>query len=295
MTKMATCIQKIRNWFLSENTAFVFLLLSPVLLVGFIFYHPSDNAKYTEGVGALTGGIVACLISIANAILLYLTLNSQKKGILNQKTAFRQERFENTFFNLLEYHRKLTDSLHIKVKYLNEDLQIVYVDIRGRNFFDFANKELQFIQESIASDYYKGKYDELEDCKDYEAIEQELCVEDPEGLLFRKKVQCLKQTYHQNRIKFANLLYGITKEKWADLHASGIFQLSSYRVFYDTMFSQYEHYIRSLQTLVEYSKKGHNEQYAKFIYSQMTNEEFAFVNTHSLFDNSFKESIKTIL
>ncbi len=56
---------------------------------------------------------IGSTIAIANAILLFVTLKSQNIGIANEKEARRQERFETTFFNLLESHQKLVEDIYI--------------------------------------------------------------------------------------------------------------------------------------------------------------------------------------
>ena len=54
---------------------------------------------------------IGSIIAIANAILLFITLKSQNEGIANEKVAHKQEQFETTFFNLLEFQRKLTEEI----------------------------------------------------------------------------------------------------------------------------------------------------------------------------------------
>ena len=52
------------------------------------------------------GSIVAAIASLLNAVLLFITLNHQDRS-------FEQERFETTFFNLLELRRKIVDNFHL--------------------------------------------------------------------------------------------------------------------------------------------------------------------------------------
>ena len=48
------------------------------------------------------GNMISGIAALFNALLLYLTLKRQDRS-------FNQERFETTFFNLLESHKKITE------------------------------------------------------------------------------------------------------------------------------------------------------------------------------------------
>ena len=90
---------------------------------------------------------IGSCIAIANALLLYATLKSQNESIINAKDAHRQERFETTFFNLLDLQRKLRNEMAINY----EDL-----DWRG----NIHNKEAHYYvtAEEILKDT-EGKID----------------------------------------------------------------------------------------------------------------------------------------
>ena len=100
--KMFTLIQ-IKDKLLNKDAAVLLLFISLILLFGIVSYKLCTTYKDEDNIGSLTGGIVICVVSAANTILLYLTLTSQHNGLENEKSARIQERFETTFFNLLEY------------------------------------------------------------------------------------------------------------------------------------------------------------------------------------------------
>ena len=127
------------------------------LLSLFCFENITINCHLTTWIGVW--------VSIANAIFLFATLSSQNRGINNQKESFAQERFETTFFNLLESHRKLTEELSVSAMVLNENLQIERIKLDGRTFFSFAINEISHIQDSLKSKCYSGKYDTGGNCK----------------------------------------------------------------------------------------------------------------------------------
>ena len=93
----------------SVFACFIIIISFSIIIILLLNIYPFRINCYTnpEFWAILVGSCVA----IANALLLYATLNSQNHGIENEKEAHRQERFETTFFNLLESQRKLTEEI----------------------------------------------------------------------------------------------------------------------------------------------------------------------------------------
>jgi hypothetical protein len=239
--------------------------------------------------------LVSSSMAIANAILLYLTLKSQNRGIENEKEAHRQERFETTFFNLLESHRKLLDGMVVNTPQLNDHLQIVYVPICGRKFFSFAKQEMKNINESFSNAHYAGKFDEKEDSKSIEAIIEEYEQKDPENILATEMQERLARNYQHNRIKFTNLIYNINNEKWMKYHQDIHRREMVILTFSKSYYTHYEQYVRSLSQLLLYvlneyqTDSKSTKKYTNFIKSQMSSDELAFLDTLSISDSDFKE------
>lgn len=258
--------------------AIVFLLIATIGLIIVFCYVPksiSEPISY-EFIISFIGAIIA----IANTIFLYTTLCSQNRGISNQEKSFHQERFENTFFNLLNFHRKLTDELRVNVKVLSPNLQIEDQSFTGRSFFSFAILELKNIRKSLESKYYLGQFDEFDDNKSIQAIEQRYSSADPEGILYKQMEKELVDNYNHNKLKFANLIYGITEDRWKTCqNQNNIFSIS-YQIFCKLYLPQYEQYMRNLITLLQYAHKGKFDNYTSIVTAQMTKEELEFVKVH---------------
>lgn len=237
---------------------------------------------------------VSVFVAITNAILLFITLKSQVEGTNNQKQAFEQERFETTFFNLLDNHRNLTEKLSVSVMFLKENLQIDNIRLEGRSFFSFAIKEIAYIQESLKSKYYSGQFDTQSDNKSIDAIEQNHTSIDAEGLLYKELEKKLIENYDHQRIKFTNLMYNISKDEWNKMHYSNDKETISVDIFYKTMFPQYNHYIRSLNNLLDFAKRREGG-YLHVIISQMSEDELSYISHHALIDNHFKDIKDSIL
>jgi hypothetical protein len=237
---------------------------------------------------------ISIWVAIANTILLYATLSSQNKGLKNQRESFELERFETTFFNLLENHRKQTEKLSVSVMVLKENLQIDNIRLEGRSFFSFAIKEIAYIQESLKSKYYSGQFDEQSDSKSIDAIEQNHASIDAEGILYKELEKKLIENYNHHRTKFANLIYNISKDEWNKIHNSNDKETISVDIFYKTMFPQYNHYIRSLNNLLDFAKRREGG-YLHVIISQMSDDELSYISHHALIDNRFKDIKDSIL
>lgn len=237
---------------------------------------------------------ISIWVAIANTILLYATLSSQNRGLKNQRESFELERFETTFFNLLENHRNLTEKLSSSVMVLKKDLQVERIRLEGRSFFSFAVKEITYIQESLKSKHYSGQFDEQSDSKSIDAIEQNHASIDAEGILYKELEKKLIENYNHHRIKFANLIYNISKDEWNKIHNSDDKETISVDIFYKTMFPQYNHYIRSLNNLLDFAKRREGG-YLHVITSQMSEDELSYINYHALIDNHFKDIKDSIL
>ncbi len=264
----------------------IIMVASVGLLLLFCFENTTINCPLTTWIGVW--------VSIANAIFLFATLCSQNRGINNQKESFAQERFETTFFNLLESHRKLTEELSVSAMVLNENLQIERIKLDGRTFFSFAINEILHIQDSLKSKCYSGKFDEQLDSESINAIEQQYASIDAERVLIKEREKILLENYNHHRIKFSNLLYDISADKWDKIHNSDDKRMLSVDIFYKAMYPQYNHYIRSLANLLNFAKRR-ERTYLYFVSSQMSEYELSYIGYHTLIDSRFKELNNTLM
>lgn len=86
--------------------------------------------------------IIGYFIAIANALLLYETLNSQKEELLADERDRLRDRFETTLFSLLNFHRKLTDEIVICNPYMNNDGLEDNNEYKGGDVFCFRGKRV---------------------------------------------------------------------------------------------------------------------------------------------------------
>ena len=276
---MLVSIKILKKRILTENVAVLLLLLSIILLVGLFFFYTYIN----EEIGVLTGGIIVCIISMANAILLYLTLTSQNDGIANEKAARRQERFETTFFNLLEFHRKLVEEISIETYTLDENWNVSSKKLSSRNFFHFAISELRFITVALESNI-EEKYDEEGKNKAIEAFEYKWSESGQSSIVISEKQREKIRLDKTLRIEFCNLLYSISKENREKYHSD---KCIPYAIFREKWYDSFEHYIRNLYYILNFINEEQEEneedkkKYIRFVHSQMSRAELNLIEIHA--------------
>ena len=233
---------------------------------------------------------IGSCIAIANALLLYATLRSQNESIVNTKEAHRQERFETTFFNLLEFQRKLVDEMAINYKYVNERGNISRNEALRKKVFSFANSELQSISMALESNI-SAKYDEELPMQEVIDIETEHDTPYPIELEKQRfeRIEGLRNTL---RIKLCNSIYDIGDEDRRNYsHDDKI----AYVLFNKEWGIYFERYTTSLYFLLQYvsdeyhSKRKELQKYIFIVQSQMSRDELSFVDVHAQSFPAFRE------
>ena len=233
---------------------------------------------------------IGSCIAIANALLLYATLRSQNESIVNTKEAHRQERFETTFFNLLEFQRKLVDGMAINYKYVNERGNISGNEALRKKVFSFANSELQSISMALESNI-SAKYDEELPMQEVTDIETEHDTPYPIELEKQRfeRIEGLRNTL---RIKLCNSIYDIGDEDRRNYsHDDKI----AYVLFNKEWGIYFERYTTSLYFLLQYvsdeyrSKRKELQKYIFIVQSQMSRDELSFVDVHAQSFPAFRE------
>ena len=283
--------KRIKNTLLTEDTAVTLLTLSIILLIVFLLCHLYPSCKLEEGIGGLTGGVVICVISVANTILLYLTLTSQNNGIASEKAARRQEHFETTFFNQLETQRKLKDEISFTCEAMDENANLLERKVNGREFFSFAINEILLISESLKSIDNK-KYEESDIEGAFRSIEEKYDRDDPTGMMDSQKQNEEKGLIMIAKIRFYNSVYNICKD---DRQQYPFNPQIPYTLFRNQKYMYFEHYIRSLYYLLLYisDEKRLDEEakrtYITIVQSQMSRDELTFVDIHAQSFPAFRE------
>lgn len=264
-----------------------------IIIATWCIYCVSPCYWHLNEYGDFIGGISA----IVSITLLYITLK-------NQDRSFKQERFETTFFNLLETHKKLTEELTVSQIVPKDYVETVKPqEFKGRQCFCFASIERFAICRALAAERYEGYYDssDEDDAKQW-YYEMDYYINEPEKLEHCEKM--MTKIEEENGRKYYNLLYKISKETYEKYHedikkrdtpqniekASSICQ----EIFYSSYYFIFEGYLRSLEQLIKFIciNKPNNEsgrQYMEILTSQMSRYELRFVICHALRNSNFQQ------
>lgn len=233
---------------------------------------------------------VLCVISLLNAILLYITLSYQNKS-------FQIERFETSFFNLLENHRKIADEMVIDTQMLKfsdkDDNNLYTFRYKGRFCFFFVHYDTYWIKKTIMSkrDFGFYNYDEIKNSEF--AIDYLFDNPQKNPEIDYQRIEAEQKLHLECMYKLINTKYHITQvtrnsiEKQQDN-----VDKQSFLLFWNRWSSCYELYIRSLRQIFLHvishkNRKKERQKYVDYILSQMSRQEIQFVVRLGQFDQSF--------
>lgn len=239
------------------------------------------------------GSIVAAIASLLNAVLLFITLNHQDR-------AFKQERFETTFFNLLEQRRKIVDNfrlLYWRWDYVEHKPLIV--NSEGMNCFTVAYGEVNFIKRNLFVSKYFGTLDWDED-KVQTSVEfalQKIHDEWNDDINAIRKMDevfycsLINRTYHIDY----DLYKDVIKNKGNEDNELQIAFSLFVKVY--TMFL--EHYFRHLKQILAFVDKNDSDKnisnpqyYIDFLLSQMSREEMWIIFYYALTNDCYRKQLE---
>lgn len=285
---MKRCCIDSTNWILSPKIASSLILISLIASYGLLLF--GFRCLSNPELWALS---ISAFMAIANAILLFSTLQSQKEAFSYERETRKLERFETTFFNLLEFQRKLTEDICICSGYINENAKPISQEIHGRHFFHFAIHELEMIRSSLTSNMPIKKYREEDVDLSIGALEEKWRRQDSYNSITEDSSNEWEKFLKQIRLEYCNLVYDISEET-KRFYLSG--KVLPYDLFKKKWYIHYEHYFRNLNSLLALCTENTKDidaqqKYVSFIKSQMSNNELHLIQVHAQSDLEFKKTI----
>ena len=262
------------------SVAILFLIIA---IAGMVWIQITPNQIQTCASYEFWPAYFGVFVSIANAILLYVTFQSQKQGILNEKEKSIQQRLDTDFYNMLEAFRKITDE--IKLYYYNTNC--TQTVLHGRQFFSYATKEMIKIRESLQTKNFAGLYNDrmaeendmyIDDEYDRKKASNEIDAES-----WRKKKELEYQKDY--RIQLTNTVYRIGAEDWERCQGNEITDTTCYPFFYNQWGAVYNHYIRFFTHLADYVCGIKDERFAAILQAQLSTQEISLIKLHAQIDN----------
>lgn len=323
-------MQKIEE-FLQKNgvkIAFMLVVIGAFSIILFTCIRPFNDwsgvadATLFAQYGNFIGGLIGSVFSMAGFFLLYKTLIAQQKTLKNQeidsivqKSAIEKERFETTFFNLLNVQRNITDNVKAYFNLVNKSIEEYTITITGREFFIFAKNELSKINNSIDSSSYLGMFSGDEETRFNIQLEIENLYNpqsssyDHPYLAKEKEIDIRKEV----QISCTNRFYKITDLIWNKIHneSNGINQAQEiYEIFFHHFRYAIGHYFRHLYHILRFVKEYKHtkiervetdeekskiidecNQYTEFVQAQMSTHELGLLYYNAL---CFPKSLELI-
>jgi len=298
------------------KVSFYSIIFGIVLTVLFSLISPfNDWSFYADpqlfsNFGDFIGGLVGPLFTLAGFFLIYKTFRTQQKTLeqqniarLDQQKIFEQERFETTFFNLINNQNRITNDLKVyfhSLKGLTTEITNVVV---GREFFIYSRRELNDIWNSLNRSEFAGYFD-IENAQ-YKQMEIDELY-NPSSSAFTHPDDAIEQEKnikYEIRLSHVNKFYSINGETWDNFKKLDM--LNKINLVYGLYFQKFHyaagHYFRHLYHILDFIEKSEKklteisttseeknsiytdyQKYASFVQSQMTSFELLL-----LYYNSF--------
>lgn len=240
------------------------------------------------------GSLIAGIASLLNAVLLYVTLN-------HQDSSFNVERFETTFFNLLDQKRKLIEEFKLlceewdcKEHRVNRQL------FQGCSCFPVICREMQLLRGNLFESLkYLGMLD-------YKTIDETVELEcDRIHAEFNDDEGILRKMDDEFRQRLINTSYGISNELYQDVQKEKGRSEKELEIcfirFVNVKGLFLEHYFRYLKQIVVFIgqnqkdgniDKDRTQYYIKILLSQMSSSEMKVIYYYALTNKSYCSLLK---
>lgn len=282
----------------------IILIIAPGLFTQTAIFDFWKFDQVTGSVGDTIGGTTAPIVGLISIFLLVVTLWEQKKSNESQLKYMRDEKFESTFFNLLNEQREIQKTLRARFWGLarNNVTKTVEKYVFAQEIFSMAHYELDILFKSFDKDDYIHGYDSDEISEILESVYDEMYV----GMnlpqeLEEENAAALAEVQTNALCAYFNDLYKVSNADFLRYKSLSAEQKIAF--VYSKFFKRRDncgHYFRHLYRIMAFvqyceekelkasNPKNTNEvrdkykMYAQFIQAQMSSEELLM-----LFYNSF--------
>lgn len=250
-----------------NKTIVVAIMLIVALALLFLWLMYGGHNCWLSGYGDILSGIAA----MVSGVLLYVTLGFQNRS-------FKQERFEITFYNLLNQRRIIIESVFFKCEDLNGAL-FKQKKYQGELAFVKAWRDIEYMYKSLSSSRYIGAMDEEDE---YNNILNYLNTPPVDDMVNNAQDYCY--------CKRVNYTYDITKKTYDEIRCA-IDELEKCKRCYEILLNHKsfatERYFRFLSIILSLLEEVKEEKYCKILLAQMSKEELQIINCQALIDEEF--------
>lgn len=224
--------------------------------------------------GTINNSTISSIISILGFVFSIFAFDFSKKS-------FKQERFEITFFNLLDQRKKTIDSVFVKCEDL-DGFSFVLNTYKGEEAWKRICEELTYIQGTLFNPIYLQPINDISPCSELSD-----CL--------RGSIETVEVDIRYCYFRRVNFTYQITKKIFDEAKKDKTTDEKLKRCFgilvaHDMIFN--EHYFRLLQLILMMLKDVGDDKYSKILLAQMSKYELKVLYCMQLVDNGFRLLLK---
>lgn len=220
-------------------------------------------------------------MSIISSIVAVLSLVFSIMAFTFKMNSFKQERFEITFFNLLDQKRKTEDSIFVKCEDLDGSSFILNT-YKGEEAWKRIWKELTYIKIALSNPNYLKP---IEGSSSYNEISASM----------RAPIETLDAEIKNCYIRRVNYTYQITRDLFEEAKKDRTNDDKLKRCFnlwVDHNLFFYEHYFHLLQVILTLLKDTTDKKYPKLLLAQMSKYQLKVLYCLQLLDDDFRYLLK---
>lgn len=215
---------------------------------------------------------------VINSIVSILSLAFSLFTFAFERKSFKQERFETTFFNLLDQRKKMVGSVFVKCEDLGGSSFILNT-YKGEEAWERICKELTYIEGTLSNSNYLQPMDDITS-----QIELPGCLRSP--------IETAEASIEYCYFRRANFTYQITKAIFDEAKKDEATDDKLKRCFglmvaHKMIFN--EHYIRQILLILMMLKDVTDDRYSKILFAQMSKYELKVLYCMQLVDNGFRQ------
>ncbi|ACT95675.1 putative phage abortive infection protein [Dyadobacter fermentans] len=284
------------------------LVITLIWVISWICIDTFVEVKDQGIFGDKFGAVNALFSGLALAGIIYsLSMQKQELALQRQeltatRNEFKQQNFENVFFNLLRNQQDITNTNIASIDELHTISKIRTVSVKGREFFHFSKRELKRIRQALEREKYEiydqGYYASIP-AIGYATAEE---AEKADGHLWPDAQR-----------EFAITYYKISKDIWEEYgHSLPIEKaILCYQIYHQKYHYIVGHYFRNILHILNFlettehqeaSNSGTNDEqvtityryakYGQYIHSQMSGPELMLLYYHCLANSNMMRLVK---
>lgn len=232
------------------------------------------DIKLNSYIGEFVGGLTGTFWALAGVILFYLAIRLQSQELNDTREQFKDQQFDNSFFNLMKTQNDIRNSLQLEGNFY-ENGSVRSKKTKSLTTFGLMYNNLKWIYYSL------------------------------DNMIYQDEAITPNRDYTNNMFDL-NIEYEISEDHWPEINNAPDREkaITAYSYLFNKRINQLGHYFRHLYNILEFiekyaQKKNEKEKeeitnkYSQFIQAQLSNSELALLFYNGLkFDKMYDKICK---